>query len=788
MRNAPLVSAGSLLGVLAALAAAQLVGSGQPGSSAARLGLRGGALAIDPSPPGTPVKLVFIHHSSGENWLGDDNGGLGSALADNGYFVSDTNYGWGPPDADAGSETIGDHTDLGHWFNWFAGPHRDTYLAALLAESRQHAGYARLPDDPGGPNRIVMFKSCFPNSNLDGSPNDPATTGSNPMRGEAAGSDTYTVANAKGIYNDILAYFATRQDVLWIAVTAPPLMAQDTDPARAANARAFDTWLVGDWLRNYPHANVAVFDFYNVLTSNGGSWSVNDLGAASGNHHRVRNGTIEYITSQGGNIAAYPEGGTDDHPSQAGNRKATGEFVPLLNVAYHRWTAGQAVPTPTASPSPTPGNQTIHRPRRQLHAQQQPASLACSGDQPPVITDLQIRQVPGFPEPAARAAFRDPLFGSCLVRVTDRTRDLAPGDTSGGLKNEYSKVQSFNADESLILVRGTAMTWYLYDAATLRPLTQLSPVEFDPRWDAADPNVLYYVSGPRLMRLDVRTQEPTVLHDFTADFPGQTLSFVWTKYEGSPSLDGRYWGLKADDENYSTAALLVYDQWQDRVVASRDMRSVAGAGAIDNVSISPLGDYLCADFGDSYCETGTLGTDATPCGYMVYDRNLHNGRGLLRIAGHLDLALDGAGREVAVYQDIDTDNLAMLDLATGAITNLLPLDFSQHSFGLHISGRAFGRPGWAVISTHDGDAASFTWMDKQVFLVELQAGGRVARLAHHHSLVDPNQEHDYWAEPQASTNRDLTKVLFTTNWGRSGTDQVEMDMIMLRSDWPARLR
>ena len=36
---------------------------------------------------------------------------------------------------------------------------------------------------------------------------------------------------------------------------------------------------------------------------------------------------------------------------------------------------------------------------------------------------------------------------------------------------------------------------------------------------------------------------------------------------------------------------------------------------------------------------------------MVYDRNLQNGRGLLRIVGHSDTALDAEGREVFVYQD-----------------------------------------------------------------------------------------------------------------------------------------
>ncbi len=50
----------------------------------------------NPNPPANPVRLIFIHHSTGENWLNDGNGGLGIALTENNYFVSDTNYGWGP--------------------------------------------------------------------------------------------------------------------------------------------------------------------------------------------------------------------------------------------------------------------------------------------------------------------------------------------------------------------------------------------------------------------------------------------------------------------------------------------------------------------------------------------------------------------------------------------------------------------------------------------------------------------------------------------------------------------
>jgi hypothetical protein len=293
------------------------------------------ASPLNPNPPAGPVKLIFIHHSSGENWLADDNGGLGLALMQNNYFVSDTNYDWGPTDPELGDK-IGSHTDTGNWWNWFLGPNRGRVLAAVFTESQPHAAYTRLDQDPGGENQIVMFKSCFPNSALGGNPDDLPAAGPNPLYGQDASSDAQTVANAKGIYRDLLKYFATRPDKLFVAVTAPPLFESDTSPEQAANARAFNLWLVQDWLRGYTQNNVAVFDFYNVLTSNGGDIEHNDLGAATGNHHRFRNGVIEYVTGQGLNTSAYAVAG-DSHAKPAGNQKATGEFVALLNIFYHRW-------------------------------------------------------------------------------------------------------------------------------------------------------------------------------------------------------------------------------------------------------------------------------------------------------------------------------------------------------------------------------------------------------------------------------------------------------------------
>ena len=286
-----------------------LVAGSMAGAVAAQSGL-------DSSPPDETIKLIFLHHSVGENWLADDQGGLGLALQENNYFVSDTYYGWGP-------DGIGDATDTLDWPTWFTGPESSRYLQAVYSESDANAAgyqyYTRTIADPGGENQVIMFKSCFPNSDIGGRPDDAA----------APGGDL-TVASAKYTYNQLLTYFETRPDKLFVVITSPPMQRI----SRPENARAVANWLVNDWLEenNYPLDNVMVFDFYNVLTH-------------PDNHHRYNNGQIEHTTGAGKDTLYYDSWG-DDHPSAEGGQKATDEFLPLLNIAVNRWldTAGIRLP------------------------------------------------------------------------------------------------------------------------------------------------------------------------------------------------------------------------------------------------------------------------------------------------------------------------------------------------------------------------------------------------------------------------------------------------------------
>ena len=367
------------------------------------------------NPPSRVVKLVFIHHSTGENWLADEYGNLGRTLAQNNYFVSDTNYGWGP-------HGIGDRTDIPDWLEWFRGDNTDQYWNALISESGQNSSYTREVSDPGGENEIIMFKSCFPNSDLEGNPNDPPTA-----------DGWLSVGHAKYVYNQLLTFFQDHPDKLFIVVTAPPL----SDPSQADNARAFNLWLVEDWLaeNNYPYHNVAVFDFYNILTGPNG-------------HHTFEGGSIIHQVANK-NTLHYPSG--DDHPSEKGSQKATEDFIPLLNYYYNRW----RIDAPAAPPAEGSSEETD--------------SGSDTGETPPEISGMIDNFEGGIPAGTAGwEGFWDestPTSISCALETGSgfRIDYLITPYSWGTCTLSYDQAQNWSGSEGITFSARTDQEYALLD-------------------------------------------------------------------------------------------------------------------------------------------------------------------------------------------------------------------------------------------------------------------------------------------------------------------------------------
>jgi len=267
----------------------------------------------DAAAPKQRLDLLFIHHSCGGQLLADpgandgasciyrshpNGGGLRARLEQNSYAVHEASY----------HSRVGHNTDI---FDWLPKFRND--MGAILACDSQDTAYAG-----GRRNRIVVFKSCFPN-------NDFKAEGAAP--GSATGP-ALTLWNAKAAYQPLLEEFRKHPEVLFVCVTAPPLAPkQPPQPlwkrlakkalgrgnsldTSAPLARQFSRWLTAKdgWLKDGAPANVVVFDYYDILTGEGMSV-----------------------------LSRYPTGdGSDSHPSQEGNRRAAEAFVPFLNRAVNR--------------------------------------------------------------------------------------------------------------------------------------------------------------------------------------------------------------------------------------------------------------------------------------------------------------------------------------------------------------------------------------------------------------------------------------------------------------------
>jgi hypothetical protein len=249
-------------------------------------------------------KIMFIHHSSGYNWLATGNGNLGTALNAKGYYVTDSYYGW---DADPSDGVItGDYTDTKDWTSWF----NDAIMPHVYANNYLSPAYANAIANPGGENEIIMFKSCFPMSEVD----------------ENIPPYSKGIDDEKAIYNSLKPYFAAHQDKLFILVTPPGV----TNVSSYLLTKQLCDWLVDTstgWLSDYPGKNVYVFDLYAVLSE------VNS-------HHRHVNGVTEHVYAadyDGESPYHYYVDHYDDHPTAAGNQKATEEFMSLLEYWYYTW-------------------------------------------------------------------------------------------------------------------------------------------------------------------------------------------------------------------------------------------------------------------------------------------------------------------------------------------------------------------------------------------------------------------------------------------------------------------
>lgn len=227
-------------------------------------------------------RMIFLHHSVGKGLL--DNGGLRQGLMDMGILVKGATYG----------DEIGEDTDMNHWVKKFR-EEMDKILRFSAHPNRYNS--------EGFTNDIIMFKSCFPNSDIiaEGTePGDPDSPEKN-------------LANYRATFIALKTEMVKYPDKLFIYLTAPPRVPEASSPDNAARARKFNEWLIKEFQPAYTAEtginNFYVFDLFSTL-------------AGSDNFLNT-----EYRLQRSG----------DSHPNLKGSQTATEEFIRFFRPIWVKW-------------------------------------------------------------------------------------------------------------------------------------------------------------------------------------------------------------------------------------------------------------------------------------------------------------------------------------------------------------------------------------------------------------------------------------------------------------------
>ncbi len=388
-------------------------------------------------------------------------------------------------------------------------------------------------------------------------------------------------------------------------------------------------------------------------------------------------------------------------------------------------------------------------------------------DSPPIPVDTglvlgQDSTQPPTPwtKPELNVPYVDAVYGSTIRRVTS-----AEGTRFN--RNTYSRRQAESPDGSRFFTYHGDAEYRVYDRVTTELLRTLDiHPDAEPQWHPTDSDLIRHIVGPNsyvgdltLRETSVATGGTTVVADLTERVQATMPDALYMKdrAEGSPSADGNRYAWIVYNPDEQPIGIVSYDLANDTILGIAPIKAGgvdgSGAGLLDWVSASPTGDYVMAGYWN---------------GTYVYDADLTNERKVNGKADHSDIALDSNGVDSYVYIDfssgVDGGWLVSVDLHTLERTRLFDLYRTKSNTSVHVSGKAYDRPGWVVVSTYSCKVSA-GWACHKVMAVELGGDHSIVNLAH-----TQNCGEDYWTETHAVTNRDLTRIYFNSDAGSCGID------------------
>ncbi len=189
-------------------------------------------LVMSPICSATPLRVLFMHHSTGANLTREGSvreglAALGVELWDHGYNDEGLMNATGDA-AGVSFDVPDDNTNPDGWaavFSQTATTPPSNALSRMLEYD------------------VIVFKSCFPASNI---------------------TDAEMLAKYRTYYLSLRETVDRHPDRLFVAFTSPPLVPNETEPANAARAREWARYLTSAQFLG-GRKNLVTFDFFSLL-------------------------------------------------------------------------------------------------------------------------------------------------------------------------------------------------------------------------------------------------------------------------------------------------------------------------------------------------------------------------------------------------------------------------------------------------------------------------------------------------------------------------------------------
>jgi hypothetical protein len=378
--------------------------------------------------------------------------------------------------------------------------------------------------------------------------------------------------------------------------------------------------------------------------------------------------------------------------------------------------------------------------------------------------DRRVYPEPPLPRlPAAGGKFRDPTFGTEIMRVTDE-RD---GKSCG---TYYPHWPTLNADSTRLLVRspdpGDAI--YDFDPASFRlgrkrPMPRLPDngvlITEGAIWSGRDPDTLYggTFNGPTLWALDVARQTYKLVKDFSREPGFAKGDYLW---QMSMSADEDTFAFTHRNAAYKVVGYAVWRRSTDKMLINS--KSIIE----DEVRVDKSGRYLMR-----YLSSQDNGFDC-----YVVDMQTGRQEGLKPDEPDYSPGHGDVGTGMMVAWDNNDNRFLRRSLADPHRFKSV-LEMGRDWMNQHLSLLARDES-WALVSFYSykgGGGVGPGLFHDELVLVRTDGSGRFRRLLQHRSKAQ-----DYWAMPRANLSYDGRFAAFSSNWG--GSDRV--DLFIARIDPP----